>query len=69
MEQLQVRYATREHLLVIRDAMPHLRRLEVRGWKGADLLDEPILFGEGPARDTLEWLEVGSMKLVLPRQI
>lgn len=59
-EQLQLRYPGREHLQVVRDCMPHLRRLEVRGWSGLDLLQEPFSFDDGPAlcRDTLEWLEV-----------
>ena len=65
MVQLQVRYPGREHLLAIRDAMPNLNRLEVRGWKGSDLTEDPVLFhqGQGAAagRDTLEFLEVGAI--------
>lgn len=59
-EQLQLRYPTREHLQVVRDAMPFLTRLEVRGWMGSDLMYEPFDFDEAPVRnhDTLEWLEV-----------
>lgn len=57
-EQLQLRYPTRQHLQVVRDCMPHLRRLEVRGWSGIDLVEEPFSFEGASAKNTLEWLEV-----------
>lgn len=62
LEQLQLQYPGREHLQVVRDCMPLLRRLEIRGWSGLDLQREPFRFDDGPAcrRDTLEWLEVSS---------